>query len=158
MNYPPTQHDDQQRVTKHKTDKIRRLHAFSNWCWKHHLTPIAKFTRLFIRIIFSADIPYQLTIGKGTVFPHCALGSLFHPAVTIGERCVILHGVTAGGKPEGVPTIENDVRIGAHATIVGKITIGHHSVIGAGSVVVKDVPPYSIVAGNPAKIIRTIEH
>lgn len=50
--------------------------------------------------------------------------------------------------------IEDDVWIGANSVILAGITIGKHSVIGAGSVVIRDVPPYSIVVGNPGKIIK----
>ena len=52
--------------------------------------------------------------------------------------------------------IKDKVWIGAHAIILGPITIGENSIIGAGSVVVKDVPANSVVAGNPAKVIKTI--
>lgn len=120
---------------------------------------IGSFGRLMIRVLFSADIPYNLTIGKGTRFPHCALGSLFHPSTIIGSNCVILHGVTCGGRAghSGLPVIGNNVKIGAHAIIIGNISIGDNAVIGAGSVVVKDVPANAIVAGNPAKLLR-IKH
>lgn len=140
-------------------DKIFFCWKASNWFFRHHMKPIAALGRFLIRVIFSADIPYNLTIGKGTRFPHCALGSLFHPSSIIGENCIILHGVTIGGKEgrNGLPKVGNNVKIGAHSIILGNITIGDHSIIGAGSVVIKDVEPYSIVAGNPAKLIRRIE-
>lgn len=54
------------------------------------------------------------------------------------------------------PTIGNNVIIGANATIIGGISIGDNSIIGAGAVVVKDVQQNTIVAGNPAKIIRKV--
>ena len=139
-------------------DKIYTCWKVSNWCWRHHLKPLAAFGRFFIRVMFSADIPYNLTIGKGTKFPHCALGSLFHPASVIGENCVILHGVTDGGRSghSGLPIIGNNVSIGAHAIILGDVKIGDNSIIGAGAVVVKDVEANTVVAGNPAKIIKKI--
>lgn len=55
------------------------------------------------------------------------------------------------------PYIEDYVSVGANCVIIGGVRIGHHSIIGAGSVVVKDVPPYSIVGGNPAKVIKSIK-
>ena len=138
-------------------DKIYTSWKISNWFYTHHMKSIAAFGRLITRIIFSADIPYNLSIGKGTKFPHCALGSLFHPAVRIGENCVILHGVTIGGKAgrNGLPIIGNNVWIGTHAIILGDIHIGDNSIIGAGSIVLKDVEPNSVVAGNPARVIKT---
>jgi acetyltransferase-like isoleucine patch superfamily enzyme len=56
----------------------------------------------------------------------------------------------------GAPTLENGVDVGANVVIIGAITIGAKAIIGAGSVVTKDVPPGAVVAGNPAKIIRFI--
>lgn len=53
-----------------------------------------------------------------------------------------------------VPFIEDNVVIGANSCIIGNVRIGHDSVIGAGSIIVKDIPPYSTVVGNPGKIIR----
>jgi acetyltransferase-like isoleucine patch superfamily enzyme len=55
------------------------------------------------------------------------------------------------------PVIEDHVVIGAKAVILGDIRIGHHAVIGAATVVIKDVPPYAVVVGNPAKIIRYLK-
>lgn len=140
-------------------DKVYACWKISNWFYRHHLPLCAACGRFIVRVVFSADVPYNLTIGQGTKFPHCALGSLFHPDSVIGENCVILHGVTLGGRAghNGLPVIENNVWIGAHAIVLGNITIGHNSIVGAGSVVLKDVPPYTIVAGNPARIIKRID-
>lgn len=55
-------------------------------------------------------------------------------------------------------TIEESASIGSNATILCGVTVGHHAIVGAGAVVTKDVPPYSVVAGNPARIIRTLSH
>lgn len=137
-------------------DKIYTCWKISNWFYCNHMRPIAALGRFIIRVVFSADIPYNLTIGKGSKFPHCALGSLFHPDTIIGENCIILHGVTVGGREghNGLPVIGNNVRIGAHAMILGNIKIGDNAIIGASSVVLNDVQPNTIVAGNPAREIR----
>lgn len=137
-------------------DKIYFFYTLEKWCYNHHLLLIAVIIRAFIRIVFSADIPYKLQIGKGTKMPHDALGSVFHPDVKIGKNCVVRQGVTIGGRSghTQLPVLEDFVDVGTHAQILGPIVLGHHSVIGAGAIVLKDVPPYAVVAGNPAKIIR----
>ena len=60
-------------------------------------------------------------------------------------------GITFGSKP---PQIGNNVFIGANSVVIGEIIIGDGAIIGAGSVVTKDVPPNAIVIGNPAKVIK----
>ena len=91
----------------------------------------------------------------------------YHPFATvinakaIGRNFQFRNGLTVGNKSNDntlLPTIGNDVTVGANVVIIGDITIGNHVVIGAGSVVVKDVPSHCIVAGNPARIIRNLAH
>lgn len=137
-------------------DKIYVCWKISNWLYRHRLRPLAACGRFIIRVIFSADVPYNLRISKGTKFPHCALGSLFHPSSIIGDNCVILHGVTVGGRGgyPGLPIIGNNVWIGTHAQILGNVKVGDNAIIGAGAIVLKDVEPNAVVAGNPAKFIK----
>ena len=92
--------------------------------------------------------------------PHDALGNVFHPDVKIGQNCIIRQGVTIGGRSGNnkLPILEDYVDVGAHAQILGPIVLGHHSVIGAGAIVVKDVPPYAVVVGNPGKVIKFVNN
>jgi serine O-acetyltransferase len=87
----------------------------------------------------------------------------YHPYATvinaksIGKNFTFRNSITIGNKnnlPHEIPTIGDNVDVGANAVIIGKITIGNNVSIGAGAVVVKDAPSNSIVVGNPARIIK----
>ena len=89
----------------------------------------------------------------GVIMPHW--GRIILNAAKIGSDLYVFHGVTVGNDyVTGTPEIGNQVFIGAGAIVLGKITIGDRAVIAAGSVVVSDVPPDTLVAGNPARVIR----
>lgn len=128
-----------------------------HWLYNHHLNVIAQMLRGLVRIIFSADVPPQMQIGKGTVFPHDALGCVFHPDVKIGKNCKILHGVTMGGRAghKGLPIIGDNVVIGTHAQLIENVKIGNNSIVGAGAIVTHDVPDNVVVVGNPARILKS---
>lgn len=91
----------------------------------------------------------------------------YHPLSTvinaneIGSNFQFRNCLTIGNKSNNnslVPTIGDNVNVGANVVIIGDINIGNNVIIGAGSVVVKDIPSNSVVAGNPAKIIRKLEN
>ena len=99
-------------------------------------------------------ISKTLKMGGGFLLAHPYATIL--NADSIGENFSCRHCTTLGAKANGRPVIGDNVSLGANVTIVGYVHIGNNVVVGAGSVVVKDVPDNCIVAGNPAKIIRTI--
>lgn len=89
---------------------------------------------------------------------------VINPWAKIGSNVTILHGVTIGQADRisrdghripGYPTIGDNIWIGPNAAIVGDVTIGSGSRILAGAIVTSDVPPHSMVSGNPAQIIKT---
>lgn len=107
--------------------------------------------------ILGCDIMPSTVIGDGFEIFHSAHGSVVSPGTIIGNNVSLRQNTTIGAKgftgSEKSPVIKDDVTIGPNACIIGDITVGKGSIIGAGAVVVKDVPENAIVAGNPAKII-----
>lgn len=121
--------------------------------------PLRILYKVNIQWILGIDIPDSTSIGFGFNVYH-GQGLIINSSTIIGKNVIVRHNTTIGNakKRGGSPIVENDVEIGANSVIIGSITIGGHSIVAAGSVVVKDVPPFSVVAGNPAKIIKTIIH
>ncbi len=113
--------------------------------------------------VFLHPYPY-LAIGSKIEYIGGGAFVLNHPMTTfinckrIGDHFTICQSTTIGnglhGRNDLIPTIGNNVSLGANVNIIGNISIGNNVIIGAGSVVVKDVPDNCVVAGNPAKIIR----
>jgi len=112
----------------------------------------SKILRVFFRKHLSFTIDIHSKLGAGVHLAH-PYSTIIH-ATEIGENLYINHLVTIGEINSNKPTIGNNVQIHANATIIGGLTIGDNVIIGAGAVVVKDVPNNVVVAGNPAKIIN----
>lgn len=109
----------------------------------------------FWSAITGAEIPLNSKLGAGVSFPH-PNGVVIHPSAHISAGCMIMQQVTIGvkgGDNDDAPHLEHGVDVGAGAKILGKITIGANSIIGANAVVTHDVPPGSIVVGIPARVI-----
>lgn len=136
---------------------VVNYYRLANWLYRHHVPIIPEIMDYFIRLIFSCWLPHTVCVGRNFVLGYGGLGVVIHSDVEIGDDVHIDQGVTIGGSGTkfGVPKIESKVYIGAGAKILGPITIGSGSIIGANSVVTKDVPARSLAAGVPAKIIRT---
>ena len=109
------------------------------------------------RTLTGIEIHPGATIGKRLVIDH-GVGCVIGETAVVGDDCVIFHGVTLGGmKFEPVkrhPTVGNHVLIGTGAKVLGPITIGDHSKIGANAVVIKDLPPNSIVVAPQAIVLK----
>jgi len=105
--------------------------------------------------LFNSSVPCTTKIGKDTRFGYGGIGVVVHAHAVIGERCVIGKGSTIGGGLRcKAPVIGNHVYIASGAVILGDITIGDNVIIGANSVVLRDIPSNCVAAGIPAKVIK----
>ncbi|EOR94086.1 Serine acetyltransferase [Arcticibacter svalbardensis MN12-7] len=130
--------------------------ASRNSLMKILLMPYLIIYKLIFEWILGIEIPYNLNIGKGFVVWH-GPGLIIHRNSIIGSNCTLRHATTIGNKGFSnieCPKIGNNVNIGAHVCILGNIIVGDNAIIGAGSIVIKDVPSNAVVAGNPARIVN----
>lgn len=95
-----------------------------------------------------------MSIGEGMWIAHPY--STILNAESIGKNFRCIHCTTLGGGKNGIPTLGDNVSLGANVVIIGGVKIGNNVTIGAGSVVVKDIPDNSVAVGNPAKVIKTL--
>lgn len=119
---------------------------------------VGLFFRPFYRIynlFLGIDIPWSVKIGRNLKISH-PVGIVINANAIIGDDCVIRQNTTIGSKNGFAPIIHNKVDIGCNSVILGGITIEDNVIIGGGSVVVKSVEKNSVIAGNPAKIIKRI--
>ena len=133
-----------------------QVYRIAHWLWGQKRHSLAFFLQNQMSTIFAVDIHPAARIGCGVMFDH-ATGLVVGETAVIEDDVSILHGVTLGGtgKDGGDrhPKIRRGVLIGANASIIGNIEIGEGAKVGAGSVVMKDVPPHVTVAGVPAVIV-----
>lgn len=133
------------------------MHRINHALWNVHLKTLARFLSTIVRWLTGIEIHPGVHIGRRLFIDH-GMGIVMGETTVIGDDVTIYQGVVLGGtswnKGKRHPTIENNVVIGAHAVVLGPVTIGHHSKVGAGSVVIHDVPPHSSVVGIPAKVVH----
>lgn len=119
---------------------------------KSVIYPIARLISHNLGIRYGIRIPPQTKIGYGLYIGH-GLGIVINPNTIIGNNVNISQGLTIGSVHGTPATIGDNVYIGPNVCIVENITVGNNSTIGAGAVVVKDVPENTTVVGVPAKVI-----
>ncbi|MDC9824517.1 serine O-acetyltransferase [Devosia sp. ZB163] len=133
-----------------------QTHRFAHQLWNSGRKDFALYLQSRSSSVFQVDINPAARIGKGILLDH-ATGFVVGETAVIGDNVSILQGVTLGGtgksEEDRHPKIGNGVLIGAHTVVLGNIKVGDCARIGAGSVVVKDVPPRVTVVGVPARII-----
>ena len=132
-------------------------HRVEHWLWKKGLKWLARANSQITRFFTGIEIHPAASLGRRVFIDH-GMGIVIGETAVVGDEVTLYHGVTLGGtrleKVKRHPTLQSCVVVGAGAKILGDITIGSHSRIGANAVVVKDVPPQSVVVGVPGQVIR----
>ena len=131
------------------------LHRLAHYFWRKRLYLIGRAISHLSRWLTGIEIHPGARIGPGFFIDH-GMGTVIGETAELGSYVTLYHNVTLGGvsweKVKRHPTVEDHVVISAGAQILGPIHICAHSRIGANSVVIKDVPPYSVVVGVPGRI------
>ena len=129
----------------------------SHWLWTHGFELLARWASHLARALTGIEIHPGAVIGPGFFIDH-GMGVVIGETAEVGADVTLYHGVTLGGtslaRGKRHPTLHDRVVVGAGAKILGAITIGEDSRIGANAVVVKSVPPNSVVVGVPGQIVR----
>jgi serine O-acetyltransferase len=134
------------------------IHRFAHMLWSAGWTTLARFLSHLGRFLTGIEIHPGARIGQRFFIDH-GMGVVIGETAEIGNDVTIYQGVTLGGtsthRGKRHPTLEDWVVVGTGAKILGPVTIGRHSRVGAGSVVVSPVGPHSTVVGIPGKVVKT---
>lgn len=135
-------------------------HRVAHELWQQDRREIALYLQSINSQVFGVDIHPAARIGAGVLFDH-ATSLVIGETAVIEDNVSLLHEVTLGGtgktRGDRHPKVRTGVLIGAGAKILGNVEIGEGAKIGAGSVVLRDVPPHVTVAGVPARVIGSAE-
>jgi serine O-acetyltransferase len=133
-----------------------QTYRVSHYLWKSGRRVLAHYLQSQVSQHFQIDIHPNATLGSGIMLDH-GTGIVIGETAHLGHNCSVLHHVTLGGSgKKGVdrhPKVGNGVLLGAGASVLGNINIGDGCQVGAGTLVIEDLPPRSVAVGVPAKII-----
>ncbi len=133
------------------------LYRAAHWLWGRRLRLMARFLSHVTRLLTGIEIHPAARIGRGLLIDH-GMSTVIGETSEIGDDCTLYQGVTLGGtgKETGKrhPTLGNNVVVGVGASILGSIAVGDNALVGAGSVVLRPVPPNATVVGVPARVVR----
>jgi serine O-acetyltransferase len=133
------------------------LHRIAHWLHSCRIPFIPRLISHLARFLTGIEIHPGATIGRGVFIDH-GMGVVIGETAIVGDYTLIYQGVTLGGtgKESGKrhPTVGENAVVGAGAKILGNIHIGNHVRVGAGSIVLRDVPDYCTVVGVPGRIVR----
>jgi serine O-acetyltransferase len=120
---------------------MRRLHGFLDFVWT--------------RAVVGAELPRSVPAGPGICLKHAGRGVIIHPGAVLGSRVTLYHRVTIGVRGPGrAPLVLDDCYFGAGASVLGEITVGPDATVGAGAVVISDVPQGHLAVGVPARVTQ----
>src|SRR6201982_1996116 len=132
------------------------FYRVNHWLWNHRLFLLGRFLSQIARWLTGIEIHPGAKIGRRLFIDH-GLGGVIGESAIVGDDVTLYQGVTLGGTGKELgkrhPTIEDSVVVGSGAKILGNITVGRNCRIGAGSVVLRNVPEDSTVVGVPGHII-----
>ncbi len=152
----PASHSALEVVLTYPGFHARELHRISNSLHRAAVPIFPRLISFFSRFLTGVEIHPGAQIGESFFIDH-GMGVVIGETAIIGDNCHLTQGVTLGGTSnrheKRHPTLGNNVVIGAGAKLLGSITIGDNSRIGAGSVVVTNVPAYATVVGVPGKVV-----
>lgn len=137
--------------------KALAAHRVSHFLWNHGFKLLARMHSQFWRFWTQIEIHPGATIASGVFIDHGA-GLVIGETAIVEKGVMLYHGVTLGGTGKDTgkrhPTVREGALVSAHAQVIGPIEIGTKAKVGAGAVVVSDVPSDVTVVGVPAKIVR----
>jgi serine O-acetyltransferase len=132
-------------------------HRFSHWLWECNWTTLARVVSHVARFFTGIEIHPGARIGRRVFIDH-GMGVVIGETAEVGNDVTLYQGASLAGtsteRGKRHPTIEDWVLVGAGAKILGPITVGRHSRVGAGSVLVQSVPAHSTVVGIPGKVVK----
>ena len=134
----------------------RQYHRLAHTLFRWHVPVLPRLISHISRFLTGIEIHPGARIGEGFFIDH-GMGVVIGETSEIGDNVTLYQGVTLGGtsqqKAKRHPTLGNDVVVGVGAQVIGAVTIGEGSKIGAGSVVITSVPPHATVVGVPGRVV-----
>lgn len=137
-----------------------QAYRVAHWMWNRGRKSLALALQSRISEVFGVDIHPAAVLGRGIMMDH-ASGIVIGETAVVGDNVVMLHHVSLGGSGTGKgkrhPTIGNSVLLGAGVNVVGPVVVGACTKIGAGSVVVTDLPAHCVAVGVPAQVVKRLD-
>lgn len=146
-----------QALLHFKGYQAMQCHRVSHWLWNQGRQTLALALQSRASELFHVDIHPGASIGRGVLLDH-ATGVVIGETAVVGDNVSMLHQVSLGGSGTGKgtrhPSIGHGVLLGAGVSVLGPVYVGPGSKVGAGSVVISDLPAHSVAVGVPARVIK----